>query len=254
MLDPARRWTPGFRQNVWNSRVNTTSLLTKAIMNEDPKDRPEVFINISGVSCYKPNDDKIYTEDDKIEKYDYMSDLCIEWEKAATLDKASGVRNVKLRTGVVLGREGNSNIRDDYNKTIEFLGGMIQQLFLPFFFGSGGPVGPGTQPLPWIHIEDLCNLIKYSIENKKLEGVYNAVAPDIILNKEFAKAFGKAMWRPAIFMLPEQLVNWFFAKERAVLLTTGAKIKPKRTLESGFKYKYPDIFPACKEVSKLFIH
>lgn len=63
---------------------------------------------------------------------------------------------------------------------------MIQQLFLPFYFGFGGPVGPGTQPLPWIHIEDLCKLIKYSLENKNMEGVYNAVAPDIILNKDFA--------------------------------------------------------------------
>lgn len=64
---------------------------------------------------------------------------------------------------------------------------MIQQLFLPFFFGAGGPVGPGTQYLPWIHIEDLCNLIKFSIENKHVEGVLNAVAPDIIQNKDFAK-------------------------------------------------------------------
>jgi uncharacterized protein (TIGR01777 family) len=238
VLDPARRWSPGFKQNVWNSRVNTTSLLTKAIMNEDPKDRPEVFINISGVSCYKPNPNKVYTEYDPVENYDYMSELCIEWEKAATLEKSSGVRNVKLRTGVVLGREG----------------GMIQQLFFPFFFGAGGPVGPGTQPLPWIHVEDLCNLIKYSLENKQLEGVFNAVAPDIITNKDFAKAFGKAMWRPALFMLPEQMVNWYFSKERAVLLTTGAQVQPKRTLESGFKYKYPEIFPACKQVSRLFMH
>lgn len=170
VLDPGRRWSPGFRQNVWNSRINTTSLLTKAIMNTDHKDRPEVFINISGVSCYKPNENKIYTEEDHVEKYDYMSELCIEWEKAATLEKSSGVRNIKLRTGVVLGREG----------------GMIQQLYLPFFFAAGGPVGPGTQPLPWIHIEDLCNLIKYSLENKKVEGILNSVAPDIISNKDFA--------------------------------------------------------------------
>lgn len=170
VLDPSRRWTPGFRQNVWNSRINTTSLLTKAIMNEDPKDRPSVFINISGVSCYKPNDNIVYTEDDPVKPYDYMSELCIEWEKAATLDKSSGVRVVKLRTGVVLGREG----------------GMIQQLFFPFYFGTGGPVGPGTQPLPWIHIEDLCNLIKYSLENKEVEGILNAVAPDIITNQQFA--------------------------------------------------------------------
>lgn len=122
VLDPSRRWSPGFRQNVWNSRINTTSLLTKAIMNEKPEDRPKVFINISGVSCYKPDDKKIYTENDPVEKFDYMSDLCIAWEKAATLDKSSGVRNIKLRTGVVLGREGKvfKCVKLVFNKILTF--------------------------------------------------------------------------------------------------------------------------------------
>jgi uncharacterized protein len=66
-------------------------------------------------------------------------------------------------------------------------GGMIQQLYLPFFLGVGGPVASGNQPLPWIHINDLCDLIVYAIENKKMEGVYNAVAPDIITNAQFSK-------------------------------------------------------------------
>jgi uncharacterized protein len=106
VLDPSRRWTAGFKQNVWNSRINTTSLLTREILKANPEDRPKVFINLSGVSCYKPDETKIYTENDPVAKYDYLSDLCLEWEKAATIDKSSGVRNVKLRTGVVLGREG----------------------------------------------------------------------------------------------------------------------------------------------------
>lgn len=116
-----------------------------------------MFINISGVSNYKPNATKIYTEEDSGEDYDYMSKLCIEWEKAATLPKEIGVRSVKIRTGVVLGREG----------------GMINSLFFPFFLGVGGPVATGLQPLPWIHITDLCNLILYSMENSKVEGVLN---------------------------------------------------------------------------------
>jgi uncharacterized protein len=154
---------------VWNSRINTTSSLVKAISSASQENKPKVFVNLSGVANYRPNENKIYTEDDPGEKYDYLSELCIEWEKAANIEK-SICRNVKLRTGVVLGREG----------------GMIKSLFFPFFFGAGGPVASGTQPLPWIHIIDLCNLIKYSIENEKIEGVLNAVAPDIITNKDFA--------------------------------------------------------------------
>lgn len=237
VLDPTRRWTAGFKQNVWNSRINTSASLVKAITHALPETKPDVFVNISGVSCYKPDDKKVYTEDDKCEKYDFFSDLCIEWEKAATLNESTGVRNVKLRTGVVLGREG----------------GMIKSLYLPFFFGAGGPVGEGNQILPWIHIDDLCSLILYSIENKKVDGVLNAVAPDIVTNKDFAKAFGRALWRPALIPLPEFVVNFMFSEERAVLLTKGAKIHPKRTLESGFKYQYPKILEACKSESRLFL-
>lgn len=236
VLDPSRRWTPGFKQNVYNSRINTSSSIVRAITAAQHK--PEVFINISGVSLYKPDEKKVYTEDDAGEDYDFLSKLCIDWEKAATISREVGVRNVKIRTGVVLGREG----------------GMIQSLYFPFWFGVGGPVASGLQPLPWIHIDDLCHLIKFSIENPKVNGVLNGVAPQIINNLQFAKAFGKAVWRPAFIPLPEFVVDLLFSKERSVLLTQGPKVKPKRTLETGFEYEFSEIYPACKDVSSLFMY
>lgn len=83
VLDPSRRWTPGFKQNVWNSRVNSAKTLANAI-----KAAPHVnsFVNICGVSLYKPSDSKVYTEEDKGEDYDYMSRLCLAWEEAARLE------------------------------------------------------------------------------------------------------------------------------------------------------------------------
>lgn len=236
VLDPKRRWTPGFKQNVWNSRIHSSSLLARSI--ERAKDKPEVFINISGVSAYKPDPNRVYTEADPGTEYDFMSKLCLHWEKAATLSKDCGVRNVKIRTGVVLGREG----------------GMIQSLIIPFWFGLGGPVGDGKQFLPWIHIVDLVNLITHAIENKKVEGVLNGVSPDIITNEQFSKAFAKALIRPAVIPLPEFAVNVIFGKERGVILTTGPKIHPKRTLESGFEYQFPKIYEACKDVGSLFMY
>lgn len=169
VLDPTRRWTPGLKQNIWNSRINSAASIVKAITNA--KNKPEVFINITGVSLYKPNPDKIYNENDNGEVYDFMSKLCIEWEKAAKIPKEINCRHVNIRTGVVLGREG----------------GMIQSLIIPFWFGVGGKIGEGNQPLPWIHIIDLCDLIKYSIENKNVNGILNGVAPQIITNEDFAK-------------------------------------------------------------------
>lgn len=236
VLDATRRWTPGFKQNVWNSRINSTSVLAKVIAAAEEK--PDVFVNIVGVSHYRPSETKVYDESYAGDDFDYMSRLCVEWEKAAQLPDGIKTRQVQIRTGAVIGREG----------------GMIQSLVVPFFFGVGGPVATGKQPLPWIHVEDMANLIKFAIENNNVRGILNGVAPDIITNSQFSKVFASSFSppRPAVLPLPEFMLNLIFDKERAVILATGAKINPKRTQELGFKYKYPDIKSACKNVARLF--
>lgn len=233
VLDPTRRWTPGFKQNVWNSRINTTAACARAI--EKATVRPRVFVSICGVSHYaagpQPN-----TEESKTVEFDFMSRLCVEWEKAANLSDNSICRVVKIRSGVVIGREG----------------GMIQSLILPFWFGLGGPIGDGSHDLPWIHVQDICNMIKFAIEKPEVSGILNGVAPELITNRDFTKAFASALIRPALFPLPEFVLNLIFGKERAVLLTKGAKVVPKRPQELGYKYQFPDIRSACKDVARLF--
>ncbi|XP_058444041.1 epimerase family protein SDR39U1 [Malaya genurostris] len=233
VLDPTRRWTPGFKQNVWNSRINTTAACVRAI--EKATIKPSVFVSISGVSHYAGGP-QINTEDTETVEFDFMSRLCHEWEKAANLSDNSICRSVKIRSGVVIGRDG----------------GMIKSLILPFWLGLGGPIGDGRHDLPWIHIDDLCQLIKYAIEKPEVAGVLNGVAPQMITNLEFTKAFASALIRPAVFPLPEFVLNLIFGTERAVLLTKGAKVSPKRVQELGFQYQYPDIRSACKNVARMF--
>ncbi|XP_058127398.1 epimerase family protein SDR39U1 [Anopheles ziemanni] len=233
VLDPTRRWTPGFKQNVWNSRINTTAACARAIERATVK--PSVFVNISGVSHYLPGKEK-HTEESKVSDYDFMSRLCIEWERAANLSDNSICRSVRIRSGVVLGRDG----------------GMIQSLILPFWFGFGGPVGDGRHDLPWIHQQDLCSLIKFAIEKPEVSGVLNGVAPELATNADFTKAFASALVRPALLPMPIFALNLIFAEERAVLLTNGAKVVPQRVLDYGFRYQYPDLKTACKEVAHLF--
>ncbi|XP_050099405.1 epimerase family protein SDR39U1 [Anopheles aquasalis] len=233
VLDPTRRWTAGFKQNVWNSRINTTAACARAI--ERATIKPSVFVNISGVSHYAPGAQK-HTEASPVSQYDFMSRLCTEWERAATLSDNSICRIVRIRSGVVLGRDG----------------GMIRSLILPFWFGLGGPVGDGRHDLPWIHLQDLCNLIRFAIEKPEVTGVLNGVAPQLATNADFTKAFASALFRPAFFPMPLFALNLVFAEERAVLLTNGAKVVPQRVLEYGFRYQYPDLAAACKEVAHLF--
>lgn len=165
---------------------------------------------------------------------------------------------MKLRTGVVIGREG----------------GMIQSIWLPFMLGVGGPMGSGKQILPWIHLEDLCRLIQHCLENEKCTGAFNAVAPEIVTNEQFSKvklfkihdiqneeiitlkmfcilqAFASALHRPCMFNVPEFAVNLLFGNDRSALLLSGAKIQPENALNTGFKFNYPTAKAACLEVLK----
>lgn len=128
---------------------------------------------------------------------------------------------------------------------------MIQQLIVPFFLGVGGPVGSGNQAMPWIHLHDIVGLFIHAIEEGNVKGVVNGVAPQIITNREFAKAFGQALWRPSFVPLPTFAVNLMFGEERAKIMTEGQKVWPKKALDTGYKFKYPDITSAAKEFSKL---
>lgn len=238
ILDPMRRWTPGFKQNVWASRVNTNKALSKAISSADVK--PEVFVTVSGVGYYRPSLTEEYTEESPGGDFDFLSKLCTEWEEAAKLpsDIDTSVRRVVIRSGIVLGREG----------------GMIQQLYIPFWFGLGGPIGSGAQPLPWIHISDMARLFHFAIEGKggkKPSGIFNGVAPKTITNAEFTKSFASALRRPAFLPVPLFALNLAFGEERAKIMTEGQRVIPKRVLEMGFDFLYPDIDLACKAITGL---
>ncbi|XP_076398034.1 epimerase family protein SDR39U1 isoform X3 [Megachile rotundata] len=189
VLDPKQRWSEGFKQNVINSRVKTTKLLAEALVNT----KADAFVTISGVAYYPPNDTE-YTEESKCEQYDFLSKLCHDWEAAAQLPKDSDIRQTTIRSGVVLGKQG----------------GMIKQIYLPFFVGLGGPIGNGNQYMPWIHVTDLVNMFLFSLENKNVHGILNGVAPQIMLE--------------------------------------GQKVVPKRVKELGFQYQFPDINSACAEI------
>lgn len=227
VLDPMQRWTPGFKQNVRNSRIESTRLLAKSIVNTKAKS----FVTISGVAYYPPNS-TTYTEESKCEPYDFLSELSHDWEAAAQLPKECGIRQVTIRSGVVLGKTG----------------GMIKQIYPLFYLGFAGVIGSGNQYMPWIHITDLANMFLFALRNTTVHGILNGVAPEIITNREFTKAFASAMWRPAIVPHPSFIFNILFSKERAKIMLEGQRVKPKRVQELGFQYQYPDIETACKEL------
>jgi len=124
-------------------------------------------------------------------------------------------------------------------------GGMIQQIYYPFFFGVGGKIGSGSQWLPWIHITDLVGIFTHGVNNNSVSGILNGVAPETSTNLDFTKAFAKALGRPSILPLFEFQMNLVYGSERAKVILEGQKVIPKRTIESGYKFVYPDLKSAC---------
>ena len=137
-----------------------------------------------------------------------------------------------IRIGLVLGRGGGS----------------FEQMKWPFWFGLGGTIGSGDQLFPWIHVDDTVGIIEHVIQSDTTQGILNAVAPGIVTNHEFTKALGGAMRRPTIFGIPAFVFQCLLHQERATMLLQGVNVAPKRTLESGYTFKYPDIKSAIAEL------
>nr|XP_018904003.1 PREDICTED: epimerase family protein SDR39U1 [Bemisia tabaci]XP_018904004.1 PREDICTED: epimerase family protein SDR39U1 [Bemisia tabaci] len=236
ILDPASRWNDAFKQNVRNSRIKTTRTLTQAIADAD--ERPKVFISMSGVGVYKPDEKASYDEySDVSQSFDFLSQLALEWEAAARLPSdVEDVRQVIVRSGIVLGRNG----------------GMIKQIYLPFWFCVGGPIGSGTQFMPWIHIYDMCHILLFAIENNKATGIINGVAPQIITNSDFTRSFAGALHRPAFIPLPALALRLIFGDERSKIMTEGQKVYSKRLNELNYKFKYDNIDQACKTFTNFY--
>uniref|UniRef100_A0A0B6ZIY9 DUF1731 domain-containing protein n=1 Tax=Arion vulgaris TaxID=1028688 RepID=A0A0B6ZIY9_9EUPU len=230
ILQPFKRWTSEMKSKMRESRVDKTMLLNQAIASAAKP--PQVFVAISGIGYYKPDTNKEYTESDKVEPFDFLSEVTKDWEAAAVLPDNVKTRSVILRTGIVLGNDG----------------GMVANIKTPFSLGLGGPIGSGKQWLSWIHVEDLVGIIMHAVETEHCKGVLNATAPKPVTSGTFTKAYASALHRPHLFPMPAFVANAMFGSEAAEVMLDGQKVLPKRTLEMGYQFKYPDIESACKNL------
>ncbi|XP_074544400.1 epimerase family protein SDR39U1 [Halichoeres trimaculatus] len=237
LMNPLRWWNEAYKKDLFSSRIDTTKSLAQAIAaSPDP---PHSWVLVSGVACYKPSMTAEYTEESEWTPFDLLSGLVKEWEASALLPEnvAKTTKQVVIRPGVVLGRDG----------------GAMKQMKLPFWLGLGGTLGSGRQPFPWIHVSDLAGIIAHALEPPvetppPTQQVFNGVAPALNTNYEFTKTLGQIMWRPTIFPVPGFVINTLMGSERGLVLTQGQKVIPKRTLEEGFEYKYPDLSSALKDI------
>lgn len=216
-----KRWSSNQKQTIYQSRIVTTKKLIDWIKTLDYK--PRTLISGSAIGYYGNQTNNEVTEDSFPHK-EFTNYLCKDWEEVALSVEKLGVRVCLLRIGIVLG----------YNE------GVLAQMIFLFKVGLGSIFGTGSQWMSWISIFDMVSVIMFLINNKDISGPVNATAPNPVTNSEFSKALAKVLSRPLIFKTPSFMLKLVFG-EMSKLLLEGQKVLPKKLLDYGFKFKYPDL-------------
>ncbi len=224
-----QRWNEAAKQRIMASRVDATANLVRAIA--DSAEAPGVLVSGSAVGYYGDSGDREVDETGAPgSSFDCL--VCERWEKAAEAARQSGVRVAISRTGLVLDRRG----------------GLLKDLLVPFRLGVGGPVAGGDQYMPWIHLDDLVALLIWLIDSEFAQGPYNATAPNPINNRDFSKALGKALGRPAVMAIPKAALRLRLGRELAAVAAGGTRAVPKRALAEGFRFTHPNLGAALTDV------
>ena len=222
----AKRWTPKQKRKIRISRVDVTNSLVATIAKA--KQKPAFLLNASAVGYYGSRGDETITEDTTAGN-DFLSSVCRDWEAEANKAEALGLRVIRLRTGIVLGRDG----------------GALAKMALPFKFFAGGPLGSGKQWMPWIHLDDEVGLILHLIDNSSATGPFNATAPNPVTNNEFCRILGKVMLRPSFLGAPAFALRLMLG-EMAEMLLAGQRVVPAAAQRLGYEFRYPNLYDALK--------
>ncbi len=227
----AKRWTEDQKRRIRSSRLTATRSLVEAIGNA--KQKPAFLLNASAVGYYGPRGDETITEEAPAGK-DFLSQVCREWEEEANKAESLGVRVIRLRTGIVVGRGG----------------GALAKMVPPFKFFFGGPLGSGKQWMSWIHLEDEVGLMLYLIEKSQAAGPFNATAPNPVQMKEFCQTLGKVMGRPCWAPVPAFALRVMLG-ELADMLLTGQRAIPAAAQKLGYEFRYLTLYNALRACMPL---
>ncbi|MEO7197945.1 MAG: TIGR01777 family oxidoreductase [Solirubrobacterales bacterium] len=223
-----QRWTDEAKRRILESRETATRNLVAAMLTA--KDAPGVLVSGSAVGYYGDRGDELVDESTGPgESFD--AQVCVAWEAAAKAAQDGGVRVAIIRTGLLLTREA----------------GLLSELLLPFKLGLGGPVAGGRNHMPWISLADEVGIILWALDDDRASGAYNASAPNPVTNREFSKALGRALGRPAVVPVPKLAVKARFGAEFGEVATGGQRAIPRRALDGGYAFRFAEIDAALKD-------
>lgn len=221
------RWTDEQKKILRESRIHTTRHLVEAL----PADASRVlFFSTSAVGYYGFHEDEELTESSPAGG-DFLAGLAADWEAEALRAKEKDARVVITRFGIVLGQNG----------------GALGQMIPLFKFFLGGPLGSGRQWFSWIHMQDLADAFLFLVQHPEISGAVNVCSPQPVRNKELGSAIGRVLRRPSFLPAPGFMIELLLGEFGSVLLK-GQRVIPRRLLDAGFRFSYPDIDGALRSI------
>ncbi len=224
------KWFEARKKSIVESRVKSGELLFSTVkkLNIPLK----AFISASGTGFYGARTSNHIHDESEKRGTDFLAKVCCEWESESMKFKASGIRTVVLRTGIVLAKTG----------------GALEKMKTPVKFFLGSALGSGKQHMPWIHINDMCKIYLHAMKNDHMEGYFNAASPDRQTNKSFTKALCKAMERPFIpFPVPAFMLKLMYG-EMASIILEGSRVSVEKIQATGFNFEFIKLEDALKDL------
>jgi hypothetical protein len=222
------RWTAKQKKAIRESRVSTTGNIVEG-MPSHPEKKITLF-STSAVGYYGFCGDEELVEHSPPGS-DFLARLAVEWEGEALKAKDKGARVVITRFGIVLGEKG----------------GALSQMIPLFKRYMGGPIGSGKQWFSWIHIKDLAAAFVFLMKPPEISGPVNICSPNPVRNRDLAKALGRVLHRPSFVPAPGFMLKWVLGEFGSVILE-GQRVIPRRLLDQGFVFQYPDIDKALQSI------
>jgi uncharacterized protein (TIGR01777 family) len=224
-----KRWTTSRKKEILDSRILSTKLLQEKLVETER--RPETIVCASAVGYYGDCRDDVLTESSPPGK-GFLADVCSEWENSSThLSQSAGSPVSIFRIGIVLSTRG----------------GALPKLALPLKMGIGAYLGNGQQYYPWIHIDDLCNMMIYAME-KGMDGIYNASAPDPVTNKTLSKTVAHILKRPFIPLPAPAILLKASMGEMAEMLLNSQRTSAAKIIAAGFEFSHPGLEGALRDL------
>ena len=217
-----QRLTDDAKRRIRGSRITASRNLLQGIATLEK--RPKTFIGQSAIGYYGERGAKILDEESQPGE-GFGSELSVEWEATEREAEELGMRLVTLRTAPIIDKDS----------------GLVKQLLPPFKLGLGGPLAGGEQYLSWIHLDDEVGIVLWALDNDTVSGLINATSPNPVTNKEFSKALGRALGRPAIFPAPKLAVVALRGQELADMVTASIRVIPRRAQDLGYEFRHPEI-------------